>query len=218
MWKETYSNILNSKNMQDLQGFLKFEYENYTIYPSKENLFRCFKECKEEDLKVIIIGQDPYHEPGEANGLAFSVNEGIKLPPSLRNIYKEIEIEFNENTKKDGDLQYLSNQGVLLLNKYLSVRAHEALSHKNEIYDKLFDEFIKEIEEKEDKVIVYLLWGREAQKIEKNITNPKHFVLKANHPSPLSANRGGWFNSNIFIKCNEILKNNDIIPINWVKK
>lgn len=218
MWKNTLKPILESENFRVLQSFLENEYKNYVIYPKKDEVFRCFKECEEEDLKVIIIGQDPYHEINEANGLAFSINIGNKLPPSLRNIYKEIELEFNEETIKDGDLSYLAKHGVLLLNKYLTVREHAALSHKNKIYDELFVDLIKLIEEKVDKPIVYLLWGNEAQKIKKLIVNGRHFVLCTAHPSPLSANQGGWFNSGVFKKCNELLENNSISPINWVKK
>lgn len=218
MWSSILKDVHNSKNMQELLSFLNTEYKTHTIYPPKDDLFRCFKECKEEDLKVIIIGQDPYHEPHQANGLAFSVNENIMLPPSLQNIYKEIEIEFHEKCKESGDLTYLANQGVLLLNKYLSVVAHEPLSHKCKLYDDLFIDIITSIEKFENKPLVYMLWGNEAKNVIPLITNPKHKIITAVHPSPLSANRGGWFNTNIFINCNNYLKDNGIKTINWVNQ
>lgn len=216
MWKDIFNDVHNSKNMQDLLTFLNKEYNSKTIYPKKEDVFRCFRECEEEDLKVIIIGQDPYHEPHQANGLAFSVSEGVEMPPSLINIYKEIGIEYGKIPANRGDLTYLSHQGVLLLNKYLTVVAHQALSHKNLYYDVLFNDIIRDIEAKIDRPIVYMLWGNEAQKVIPLITNKKHQIIKAVHPSPLSANRGGWFNTNIFKKCNEYLINNNIKPINWI--
>jgi uracil-DNA glycosylase len=218
MWSEVLSDVHKSKNMEELLSFLNEQYKKNIVYPKKEDIFRCFKECSEENLKVIIIGQDPYHEPNQANGLAFSVPDGVDLPPSLLDIYKEIENEYKEPCKKSGDLTYLAKQGVLLLNKYLTVVAHRPLSHKNYLYDELFVEIINSIEEKINRPLVYMLWGSEAQKVSSLIKNKKHIIIKAVHPSPLSANRGGWFNTGIFLKCNEYLVSQQINPINWVNK
>jgi uracil-DNA glycosylase len=215
-WENLFS-FLNKKDyFLNLMDFLEQEYENQVVYPEKKNLFKCFESCSEEQLKVVIIGQDPYHEPMQAHGLSFSVQKGVPIPPSLKNIFKEIEIEFGVYPSDDGDLTYLADQGVLLLNKYLTVIEHKPLSHKNKMYDMLFVDIISYIE-KIDRPIVYLLWGGEAQKVEKLITNENHYVIKSTHPSPLGANKGGWFNTNLFIRCNEYLKKSKISPINWVK-
>lgn len=217
-WTDFYNLIKDKVYFNNLIKFIDSEYENKTIYPKKHDVLNAFKLCKFEDLKVIIIGQDPYHEVNQANGLAFSVNKGVKLPPSLVNIFKEIEIEFNVSLdKNNGDLQYLSKQGVLLLNKYLTVEEGKPLSHKIDLYDYLFKDLISFIE-KDNRTIVYLLWGNESQKVKKYIYNKNHFIIEASHPSPLSANKGGWFNSNCFIKCNDILNKNNILPINWYIK
>lgn len=214
-WDKFFDSVKNKKYFRELQTFLDIEYKNKTIYPEKNNIFRCFDLCSFNDLKVIILGQDPYHEPNQANGLCFSVNNGIKFPPSLVNIYKEIENEYNTIIfDKDSDLSYLAKQGVLLLNKYLTVEKGKPLSHKNELYDMFFNDLIQFIETN-NKPIVYLLWGGEAKKVKKIITNPNHKVIETNHPSPLSANRGGWFNSNCFKNCNVFLENNNINPIKW---
>ena len=216
-WSKLFEQLQNKRYFSDLMDFLEDEYSNKVIYPSKENLFNCFNFFPEDDLKVVIIGQDPYHEPNQAHGLSFSVQKGVKLPPSLKNIFKEIEIEFNEIPSTDGDFTYLANQGVLLLNKYLTVEEHKPLSHKNKMYDNLFIDIISYINSI-DKPIVYLLWGGEAQKVEKLITNNKHFIIKSTHPSPLGANKGGWFNTGLFIKCNNYLISQKETPINWIKK
>lgn len=216
-WKELF-NVLNKKQyFLDLIDFLNQEYSLKTIYPEKKNLFYCFDCCGEKDVKVVIIGQDPYHEPLQAHGLCFSVQKGVALPPSLKNIYKELEIEFGETPSLDGDLSYLADQGVLLLNKYLTVVEHKPLSHKNKMYDQLFVDIISYLEEI-DRPIVYLLWGNEAQKVAKLIKNKNHFVINSTHPSPLGANKGGWFNEYQFTKCNEFLTKNGLTPIKWIKK
>ena len=217
---EYFKNLFNTLKEKDyfkeLNSFLDKEYSKYTIYPKKEEIFNAFSFFNEKDLKVVIIGQDPYPNKGQANGLAFSVNKGIKLPPSLINIYKEMEIEFNcVMDFNNGDLTYLAKQGVLLLNPILTVKEKEPLSHKNKLYDNLFKDIMKYLDSL-DQNIVFLLWGNNAKKYDKLITNKKRLVIKTNHPSPLSANRGGWFNSNCFYNTNKYLENNNIKPIYWV--
>lgn len=217
---EYFKNLFNTLKEKDyfkeLNSFLDKEYSKYTIYPKKEEIFKAFSFFNEKDLKVVIIGQDPYPNKDQANGLAFSVNKGIKLPPSLINIYKEIEIEFNcVMDFNNGDLTYLAKQGVLLLNPILTVKEKEPLSHKNKLYDNLFKDIMKYLDSL-DQNIVFLLWGNNAKKYDKLITNKKRLVIKTNHPSPLSANRGGWFNSNCFYNTNKYLENNNIKPIYWV--
>ncbi|MEG2341736.1 MAG: uracil-DNA glycosylase [Bacilli bacterium] len=216
LWKGLLSEINNKSYFKELLSFLEKEYAEKTIFPPSKDLFKSFLLCKEENLKVVIIGQDPYHEINQANGLAFSVNKGIKLPPSLKNIYKEIENEYNVKTKNDGDLTYLAKQGVLLLNKYLSVEEGKPLSHKNKLYDEFFKDVISYIESI-NKPIVFMLWGGEAKKVKPYIANKLHIILEANHPSPLSANRGGWFDSKIFLRCNEYLKKFNVEEIDWTK-
>lgn len=215
-WNNLFDKLNSKQYFLDLLVFLNSEYNSKTIYPDKENLFNCFKLCPENDVKVVIIGQDPYHEPNQAHGLCFSVKKGINLPPSLKNIYKEIENEYGTYPSNDGDLTYLAEQGVLLLNKYLTVVEHKALSHKCKFYELLFVDIIEYLESI-DRPLVYLLWGNEAQKIEKFITNKKHYVIKSTHPSPLGANKGGWFNTNLFKRCDEYLILNKQKPINWIK-
>lgn len=215
-WNELFNELNKKQYFLELLDFLKSEYMTKTIYPDEKNLFNCFKLCSKKDVKVVIIGQDPYHEPNQAHGLSFSVQDGVPLPPSLKNIFKEIENEFGIYPSKNGDLTYLAEQGVLLLNKYLTVIEHKPLSHKNKLYDLFFIDIINYLEQI-DTPMVYLLWGNEAQKVEKYIKNSKHFIIKSTHPSPLGANKGGWFNTDLFKKCNEFLIFNEQKPINWIK-
>jgi uracil-DNA glycosylase len=189
-------------------------YKNSVCYPSYENIFNAFKLTSVEDLKVVILGQDPYHEPNQAHGLSFSVL-CEKLPPSLVNIYKEIASDLGVEVKQDGNLDYLAKQGVLLLNTILTVEHGKALAHKSFGWEKFTDNVIKYINTL-DKPIVYILWGSNAISKTKMITNPKHFVITSVHPSPLSSYRG-FFGSKPFSKTNEFLKNNNIEEINWVK-
>ena len=198
----------------ELNSFLDDEYANYIIYPKREQIFNAFKLIK-GNIKVVIIGQDPYSNKNQANGLAFSVNKGVSLPPSLRNICKEIGNEFGINMNySNGDLTYLASQGVLLLNTILTVREKEPLSHDNKIYKELFLCILKYLDSLENN-IVFLLWGNNAKKYEKFITNKKRLVIATSHPSPLSANRSGWFNSSCFINTNKYLESNNIEPIHW---
>ena len=218
-WNDFFEKVKTKEYFKELMDFIDYEYKNNVCYPPRDKIFEAFKLTSLDNLKVVIFGQDPYFNKGEANGLAFSVNENIKLPPSLKNIFKEINIEYNKNINDiptSGDLSYLATQGVLLLNTYLTVKEKSPLSHKNKLYDYLMKdllEFISSI----DKPIVFLLWGNNSKKLKKYLTNPKHLIIETTHPSPLGANKGGWFNSNQFIKCNEYLKSNNIKEINWIK-
>ena len=218
-WNDFFEKVKTKEYFKELMDFIDNEYKNNVCYPPRDKIFEAFKLTSLDNLKVVIFGQDPYFNKGEANGLAFSVNENVKLPPSLKNIFKEINIEYNKNINDiptTGDLSYLALQGVLLLNTYLTVKEKSPLSHKNKLYDYLMKdllEFISSI----DKPIVFLLWGNNSKKLKKYLTNPKHLIIETTHPSPLGANKGGWFNSNQFIKCNEYLKSNNIKEINRIK-
>lgn len=217
-WKELFENIKAKDYGRRLFDFIETEYKNHVCYPPKELLFNAFDLTPINEVKVVIVGQDPYHEPNQAMGLCFSVPEGVKVPPSLLNIYKEISIEYNKSMDlTNGDLTYLAKQGILMLNAFLSVRAHEPLSHNIKEYDMFFKDVLESLDQI-DKPIVFLLWGGPARKLKKYITNKNRLILEANHPSPLSANRGGWFNNNHFLKTNEYLKANGIKEINWFRE
>lgn len=195
-------------------SFLDEEYKTKTIFPPRENMFKAFELCELDNLKVVIIGQDPYHEVNQAMGLSFSVPSTTEIPPSLINIYKEIYLEFGYKMKRNGDLTYLAKQGILLYNVYLSVVASHALSHKRVEYEKLAVDLMKFLNNL-DQPIVFMLWGNFAKQFAKYITNPNKLVLQSAHPSPLSANRGGWFNTNQFKRCNEYLLEHGVKPIDW---
>lgn len=213
-WSEFFKEVASKDYSKSLHKFLDEEYASQIIYPPRNLLFNAFNLVEVTDLKVVIIGQDPYHEPGQAMGLSFSVPTGIKLPPSLVNIYKEIESDLGIKMRNDGDLTYLAKQGVLLINAYLSVRKGQPLSHHREEYN-LFMKDLMEYIDKLDQPIVFMLWGNFAQKYQKYIANPKHFVLKSVHPSPLGANHGGWFGLHQFSKANDILSSHGLKPIDW---
>lgn len=216
-WNDVFEQIKTKDYALRLNAFLDEEYKNHVIYPKRENMFNAFKLTPLENVKVVIFGQDPYHEPGQAMGLSFSVPDNIKTPPSLINIYKEIEIEYNTVMfNKGGDLTYLAKQGVLLLNTILTVREHLPMSHNIKEYN-LFMQDILEVLNNLDQPIVFLLWGGPAKKLATHLTNKNHLILTATHPSPLGANQGGWFNSQIFRKTNEYLVKNGVKPINWIK-
>ena len=216
-WEEVLNSLRKKEYFHRLESFWDEEYSNHKIYPSRENIFNAFKLTPLEKVKVVIFGQDPYHEEGQAMGLAFSVPDNIKTPPSLINIYKEIENEYNTVIfNKGGDLTYLANQGVLLLNTILTVREHAPMSHNIKEYNLLIKDII-EVLNKLDQPIVFMLWGGPAKKLEPLLTNKNHLVIKVTHPSPLGANQGGWFDSGIFVKCNEFLDKNGVKPINWIK-
>lgn len=217
-WQELFSCIEKKEYFSEIKTFIEKEYNEFTCYPPKELIFNAFKQCNKEDLKVVIIGQDPYHEPNQAMGLCFSVPEGVKIPPSLKNIIREIEDEYNVvNFDNSGDLTYLANQGCLLLNALLSVREHEPMSHNIKQYS-LFLKDVLEYINNIDRPIVFMLWGGPARKLKRFLNNPNHLILEANHPSPLSANRGGWFGCNHFKIANKFLLENNVKTIEWLKK
>lgn len=215
-WNEFFKKLQNEEFCLKLNDFLNKEYRDYTCYPPRELLFNAFRLTPLDKVKVVIVGQDPYHEPGQAMGLSFSVPEGIKVPPSLVNIYKEIAQEYNcKMNFSSGDLTYLAKQGVLLLNSILSVRAHQAMSHNTEEY-KMFLASVLEVLDKQTTPIVFLLWGGPARKLKGYLHNPSHLILECIHPSPLAANHGGWFGNNHFIEANRYLREHGLEEINWL--
>ena len=215
-WNEFFKKLQNEEFCLKLNDFLNKEYRDYTCYPPRELLFNAFRLTPLDKVKVVIVGQDPYHEPGQAMGLSFSVPKGIKVPPSLVNIYKEIAQEYNAKMDfSSGDLTYLAKQGVLLLNSILSVRAHQAMSHNTEEY-KMFLARVLEVLDKQTTPIVVLLWGGPARKLKGYLHNPSHLILECIHPSPLAANHGGWFGNNHFTEANRYLREHGLSEINWL--
>jgi len=189
------------------------EYLTTTIFPNKEDIFNAFKYCSYESTKVCIIGQDPYHDVNQAHGLAFSVKEGVKIPPSLLNIYKELNDDIGVPIKTCGCLDDWAKQGVLLLNAVLTVRAHQAASHRKLGWEQFTDNAIKYLNDRE-KPVVFILWGNFARKKAELITNSQHYIIESAHPSPLSASRG-FFGSKPFSNANKFLLKNNIIPVKW---
>ncbi|MBW3491555.1 MULTISPECIES: uracil-DNA glycosylase [Bacillus] len=198
---------------QNLANFLKEEYEEHVIYPKKEDIFNALEYTSYENTKVVILGQDPYHGPNQAHGLSFSVQPGIKTPPSLLNMYKELRDEYGYEIPNNGYLVKWAEQGVLLLNTVLTVRQGEANSHKGKGWEHFTDRVIELLNERE-KPVVFILWGRHAQAKKKLITNTNHYIVESVHPSPLSARRG-FFGSKPYSKVNEILSNMDEKEIDW---
>lgn len=214
-WKDFFNHVKAEPYSKSLHEFLDYEYSHGTVYPPRDLVFQAFKLTDPKDLKVVIIGQDPYHEPNQAMGLSFSVPKGVALPPSLLNIYKEIENDIG--CKMDftsGDLTCWAKQGVLLLNAYLSVRASSPLSHRREEYENFISDCMDYLDSL-SQPIVFLLWGGFAKRYIAKIHNPNHLVLTSVHPSPLSANRGGWFGNHHFSRCNAYLSKRGIAPIKW---
>ena len=197
----------------ELMKFVDAEYAAGEVFPPREKIFRSLELTPIDSVKCVILGQDPYHDVGQAHGLAFSVNPGVKIPPSLANIYKELQDELGTYIPDNGFLEKWAKQGVLLLNTVLTVRAHEANSHKGKGWEKFTDSVISEVN-KLDTPVVFMLWGKPAQSKKKLLTNPKHLVLETVHPSPLSVYRGFW-GCGHFAKCNEFLKANGEAPIDW---
>ena len=213
-WKHILQPEFEKAYFQNLVQFVKEEYTNFTCYPKGSDIFAAFDYCAFGDVKVVIIGQDPYHGVGQANGLCFSVHDGISHPPSLINIFKEIETDLGIPYPESGDLSRWAKQGVLLLNATLTVRAHEAGSHQKKGWEQFTDAVIASIsEQKED--VVFLLWGGYAKKKGAKIDKKKHYVLTSGHPSPLSANRGYWFGNKHFSQTNEFLTRKNLSVINW---
>jgi len=214
-WKELFEAIKNKEYAKTLKAFLDEEYQKETIYPPRDMVYQAFKLTKPSDLKVVIIGQDPYHNSGQAMGLSFSVPRGIEPPPSLINIYKEIENDVGlKMAFSNGDLTPWAQQGVLLLNAYLTVRAGKPLSHRRAEYDAFINDVMVYLDHL-DQPLVFMLWGGFAKQYIPMVTNPKHIVLKAVHPSPMAANQGGWFGQHLFSQCNSYLSENGIKSIDW---
>jgi len=212
-WDRLLSDEFRSEYYLQLREFLKAEYSTRRIYPPMHDIFNAFKYTSYEDTRVVILGQDPYHGYGQAHGLCFSVKKGTQKPPSLKNIFKELNSEYGIEEPESGELFGWAKQGVLLLNTVLTVRAHQANSHQGKGWENFTDAVIKILNE-QDRPIVYFLWGKPAQSKKKFLNNPKHLVLEAPHPSPLSAYRG-FFGCKHFSKANEFLIANGIEAIDW---
>ena len=213
-WKELLKDEFEKPYFSELIQFVKSEYKTTRIYPPGKLIFNAFEHCPASKTKVIILGQDPYHGPGQAHGLCFSVPEGIEQPPSLQNIFKEINNDLGKPIPSSGNLERWAEQGVLLLNATLTVRAHQAGSHQNKGWETFTDAVIKIISEKKEN-LVFFLWGAYAQRKGAFIDTRRHLVLKSVHPSPLSANRGGWFGNHQFIQANNYLKAHGLTEIEW---
>ena len=213
-WYEILKPEFEKEYFKKLQAWLNDEYSKYTIFPPYNQIFNALNMVKFSDVKVVIIGQDPYHEIGQAMGMSFSVPDGIELPPSLKNIYKEIENEYNIKCLPTGDLNRWAKKGVLLLNAVLTVRQGQANSHKGKGWENITAEIIKKLNERTSHVI-FMLWGGNAKAFEPLITKKNHYILKSAHPSSLSA-YNGFFGNGHFKKCNEILKSLNEKEIDWM--
>lgn len=212
-WDEVLSEVFNSKEFNNLMNKVKKEYKENICYPQYNNIFNALKLTPYKNVKMVILGQDPYHGEGEAHGLSFSVQKRIKLPPSLKNIYKEINTDLGITEPICGDLTPWAQEGVLLLNSILTVKKDSPLSHKDLGWNYLTDYIIKTLNNKETP-IVFILWGNFAKSKKEFITNKKHLIIESPHPSPFSA-RNGFFNSKPFSKANTFLKNNNIKEVNF---
>ncbi|WP_372652145.1 uracil-DNA glycosylase [Halobacteriovorax sp.] len=213
-WKSLLKDEFKKEYFRDLEQFLSNEEDNKEIiFPSKNNIFEALNKTSLENVKVVLIGQDPYHGDDQAHGLSFSVQDGVKIPPSLRNIYKELNSDIGIETPDHGNLENWAKEGVLLLNDVLTVRKSQAGSHQKKGWEKFTDKIIEVIDQ-ECENIVFFLWGSGAQKKAKKVNHNKHFIIKSVHPSPLSSYRG-FFGSKPFSKCNEYLKKNGLSEINW---
>ena len=212
-WNEILSEEMKKDYYQELLAFVQKRREEVSVFPEEKNVFRALELTPFESVKVVILGQDPYHGFGQAHGLSFSVQKGIPLPPSLRNIYKELQEDLGGELPTEGDLSHWAKQGVLLLNTVLTVEEGNANSHKGMGWERLTNRLIESLNELNHPVI-FILWGKPAQDKEKLITNPNHVILKAPHPSPLSAYRG-FFGSKPFSRVNDILIQQGQTPIRW---
>ena len=213
-WREKLSEEFQKPYFNKLTEFIQEEYANNTCYPKRKHIFAAFEHSSFETTKVVIIGQDPYHGQGQANGLCFSVSDGVAHPPSLVNIFKEIEADLGVSYPKSGNLERWAEQGVLLLNATLTVRAQEAGSHQNMGWEQFTDAAISKLSDERNNLI-FLLWGGFAKKKSKLIDHTKHHILMSGHPSPLSANRGYWFGNKHFSQTNRLLRQTDNDAINW---
>lgn len=214
-WDEALKVIWNSNGFKKFYHNIMEEYNTKTIYPPKNYIFNALKLTSFKDTKVVIVGQDPYHEEHQAHGLSFSVQKGVKLPPSLQNIYKELEADLGIKSRVDGDLTGWAKQGVLLLNAVLTVEKSHAGSHRNMGWELLTDYIIKVLNTKNTPV-VFILWGNFAKEKAKLITNPIHYIIMSPHPSPFSA-YSGFFGSKPFSKTNNYLVSHGLTPIDWSK-
>ncbi|MFT5737822.1 MAG: uracil-DNA glycosylase [Maribacter sp.] len=213
-WSSKLKDEFEKPYFQELSTFVNKEYIQNTCYPKKEAIYAAFDHCNYENTKIVILGQDPYHGPNQANGLCFSVQDGVKHPPSLINIFKELQSDVDKHYPESGNLEHWAKQGVLLLNAILTVRAHEAGSHQKKGWETFTDAIIKTLSD-EKEGLVFLLWGGYAKQKVKLIDDTKHHILTSGHPSPLSANRGYWFGARHFSNTNCILSGLGNNTIDW---
>ncbi len=213
-WREHIGAEFEKPYFSALTDFVRHEYTTTTCYPPGSLIFNAFNLCPFDRVKVVIIGQDPYHEPGQAQGLSFSVPEGVPLPPSLQNIFKEIQLDLGKPMPPTGDLTRWAEQGVLLLNATLTVRAHQAASHQRHGWEQFTDAAIRALNAEREN-LVFILWGGYARSKAQLIDRSRHLVLESVHPSPLSANRGGWFGNHHFSQCNAYLREHGEQEIDW---
>lgn len=213
-WKLHLKDEFDKEYFNDLLHYVDADYKNTICYPPYDLIFSAFDYCSFDQCKVVILGQDPYHGPNQANGLCFSVAEGTAHPPSLINIFKELGTDVDKTYPLSGNLEHWAKQGVLLLNATLTVQANQAGSHQNKGWEKFTDHVIETISNRKSNV-VFMLWGGYAKRKGKLIDSEKHHILTSGHPSPLSANRGYWFGNRHFSRCNELLKSLQLEPIDW---
>ncbi len=213
-WREHIGAEFEKPYFSALTDFVRHEYTTTTCYPPGSLIFNAFNLCPFDRVKVVIIGQDPYHEPGQAQGLSFSVPDGVPLPPSLQNIFKEIQLDLGKPMPPTGDLTRWAEQGVLLLNATLTVRAHQAASHQRHGWEQFTDAAIRALNAEREN-LVFILWGGYARSKAQLIDRSRHLVLESVHPSPLSANRGGWFGNHHFSQCNAYLREHGEQEIDW---
>lgn len=214
-WSDFMEEEIENGTLLPIREFLEKAYATTTVYPAKENIFRALDMTPLDQVKVVILGQDPYHEPDQAQGYSFSVPSTVRIPPSLVNIYKELSAEYGQPVQRSGNLADWAQQGVLLLNSILTVERGKALAHAKIGWQAFTDDILRLLN-KQDHPIVFLLWGGHARKAKVLLDNPKHLVLEAPHPSPLSANRG-FFGCNHFRIANAYLEQNGVTPINWIQ-
>lgn len=213
-WREHIGAEFEKPYFSALTDFVRHEYTTTTCYPPGSLIFNAFNLCPFDRVKVVIIGQDPYHEPGQAQGLSFSVPEGVPFPPSLQNIFKEIQLDLGKPMPPTGDLTRWAEQGVLLLNATLTVRAHQAASHQRHGWEQFTDAAIRALNAEREN-LVFILWGGYARSKAQLIDRSRHLVLESVHPSPLSANRGGWFGNHHFSQCNAYMREHGEQEIDW---
>jgi uracil-DNA glycosylase len=213
-WREHIGAEFEKPYFSALTDFVRHEYTTTTCYPPGSLIFNAFNLCPFDRVKVVIIGQDPYHEPGQAQGLSFSVPKGVPFPPSLQNIFKEIQLDLGKPMPPTGDLTRWAEQGVLLLNATLTVRAHQAASHQRHGWEQFTDAAIRALSAEREN-LVFILWGGYAHSKAQLIDRSRHLVLESVHPSPLSANRGGWFGNHHFSQCNAYLREHGEQEIDW---